>query len=245
MGGFDVAGGERGVGVGQGPSVARRRWRDARRPLGDIAIGLVVGTSLTAAVGTRSTTPRPPRADAPTVVHPREAQRLLDAWRRSRETTWAVTARLRRRTVAGLEVDQDVRRAQRPPDWLSEGFGTVDARRGDRVLRCVSAPSGARTCSDTGQAPPYAQEVDEEVARLRRIVAGSSPLYAVRVRGDCFDLRLITAYPSPPYGERATLCFDAATGAPTNSEVHRPEGDDVRQTLDVRAAVTDADLSPG
>ena len=49
--------------------------------------------------------------------------------------------------------------------------------------------------------------------------------------------------PSPPYGDRATLCFDAATGARTRTVIERPEATDTTELVAVRAAVTDADFT--
>ena len=49
-------------------------------------------------------------------------------------------------------------------------------------------------------------------------------------------------YPSPPYGDRARFCFDRATGAPTRREIHRREGTDVQEAVEVRGVVVAADF---
>ena len=40
------------------------------------------------------------------------------------------------------------------------------------------------------------------------------------------------------------FCYDEASGAPTRIEIQRVEATDVRETVELRAEVTDADLRP-
>ena len=170
---------------------------------------------------------------------------FLDAWRRSRLSTWLVVLRFERRTTAGRSLVSEVRIAQRPPDRLSTGLGSIDARRGGRRLACATGADGSLRCRDGGPAPPYAKEVDDELALLGSYLAGPNPLYGVRAQGrGCYQLDLRVPLPAPPYGRRARFCFDPSTGAPVASEVDRTEATDRQQAVEVRATVGDSDLAP-
>jgi hypothetical protein len=170
---------------------------------------------------------------------------FLEAWRRSRLSTFFVALRFERRTSGGQGLASEVRIAQRPPDRLSVGLGSIDARRGGRRLACATGADGSLRCRDGGPAPPYAQEVDDEVALLRGYLSGPNPLYGVRARRrGCYELELLVPIPAPPYGRRARFCFDPSTGALVESEVERAEATDRQQAVEVRATVGDADLAP-
>ena len=84
-----------------------------------------------------------------------------------------------------------------------------------------------------------------DVDLLRALTTGPLAAYEVRWGDDgCFQLELRARILNPPYGEDATLCFDAATGAPRSTLIHRTQSTDTRRTLNLRAEVTDADLDP-
>jgi hypothetical protein len=174
------------------------------------------------------------------------ASAFVAAWQRSRLGTWAEVLQFDRRLPDGKHLRYEIRQAQRPPDRLRVGGGTVDARRGDQLLACATGQQEQLVCRDAGAAPDYRVEVDREVAILRDEVLAATPVYAVRARGaGCFDLRLLrTELLVQPYGLRARFCFDAATGAPTRQEVRRKTGVDVQTALVVRGQVTAADLAP-
>jgi hypothetical protein len=154
-----------------------------------------------------------------------------------------VVLRFERRTTAGRSLVSEVRIAQRPPDRLATGLGSIDARRDGRRLACATGADGKLRCRDGGPAPPYGQEVDAEVALLRGYFSGPNPLYRVRAGGGCYALDLLVSMPAPPYGRRARFCFDPATGAPVVSVVVRAEATDRQQAVEVRAVVGDADLA--
>jgi hypothetical protein len=170
------------------------------------------------------------------------ATAFVDAWRRSRLATWVVDGRFERRVGDRVVLAVDVHRAQRPPDRLSVGFGAVDARAGGRRLACAEDDAGVVTCRDGGPAPPYAEEVDDEIELLRRYVAPDG-LYTVAAEpGGCFRLRLRRAMLTPPYGQRARFCFDPETGAPVRAELERLEATDRTVAVRVDAHPTDEDL---
>ena len=124
------------------------------------------------------------------------------------------------------------------------GSGAVDARLDGRVLRCGTDPDGQHRCFSGPPARPYDDEVAAEMDRLGSYVSGERPLYRVEAAGaGCFVLELALALPSPPYGERATFCFDAATGARTRTVIERPEATDTTEVMSYAAAVTDADFT--
>ena len=175
---------------------------------------------------------------------PAAARRFVVEWRRSRLGTWVVEARFERVTAAGRRIEAAVHMAQRPPDRLVTGLGTIDARRGGERLACSSDEAGQLVCRDGGPARPYEAEVEDDIDVLREYVLGPSSFYAVRQHGDCFTLRLRRPVLSPPYGRRARFCFDPATGAPVRADVERREAVDHTVAVEVRSDPTDADLDP-
>ena len=170
------------------------------------------------------------------------ATRFLAAWEHSRSAVWAVDARFERVTAAGRRLETDVHMAQRPPDRLIAGLGAIDARRGGERLACAPDATGEVHCRSGGQAPPYDEEVAEELRVLSTYVRGPGAFYAVREDGACFRLRLRLQVLSPPYGERARFCFDRATGAPTRSEIERVQARDRTVAVSVRPEVSDDDV---
>ncbi|MCU1447918.1 MAG: hypothetical protein JWP02_88 [Acidimicrobiales bacterium] len=172
------------------------------------------------------------------------APAYVDAWRRSELGTWKVVLRWER-TARGGRLTDDVRIAQRPPDRLALSAGSVDARRGGRMLSCAAGEDGRLRCRDAGAARPYDEEVAAGERVLRDQLTGPGRIYDVTsTRDGCYQLRLRVPFPAPPYGRRASYCFDAETGAPTLIEVERVEGRDRQQAVSVSARVDDADLAP-
>jgi hypothetical protein len=213
------------------------------RPFLLAAVGLVVGA--VAAAGLAATGwPGRRHARPSHVIAPDAAQPFLDAWRRSRTGTWAVDGRFERVTSAGKRLAAAIHLAQRPPDRLVTGLGSIAARRGERRLACSPSEDGALHCRDGGPAPPYEQEVAEDLRVLATYVIGQGALYNVRADNGCFALRLRARYLTPPYGDRARFCFDGPTGAPVRSEIQRPEARDLTVADQVRAQPTEADLDP-
>lgn len=169
---------------------------------------------------------------------------FLRAWRRSLTGTYVARQVIDRRLVSGRTFSSEVTIVQRPPDRIRNGSSGIEGRVDGRRFGCV--PDGG--CRFGGLAPPYAREVEEELALLRAMVAVRTPLYRVEWGdGDgCFVLILQARILAPPYGEDATFCFDAATGALRRSVVHRAEATDTTTTTDLRGEVAAADLAlPG
>jgi hypothetical protein len=205
-----------------------------------VLVGLVGVAALAGArwPGREEESPSAPRPSAAA------ARAFLDAYRRSRLGTWAVDARFERRTAAGAALTSEMHIAQRPPDRVVKGLGTIDARRDSRRWACAADAAGAVTCRDGGPAPPYEAEVAEELQTLAGYV-GPEGFYAVTREGStCFRLHLRAALPSPPYGQGALFCYDPETGAPVRTEIERIEGIDRTVALAVRARPTEADLDP-
>ena len=239
--------------------VGRGRYRALTQPLSShptagVVAGLLVGMLLAGVLAARDIAANDDEADTPGIVatrpdevatRPDEVEAFLAAWRRSRSGTWFVRLRFTRRTAAGPELEDELRIAQRPPDRLTVGpLGAVAGRVDGRVVNCSTGSTGVMRCGPGEPAPGYDEEVANEVAILRDYFVAPRSLYSLRAEDGCFALRLARAYPSPPYGERARFCFDRETGAPTRREVHRPEGSDVQEAVEVRADVSDADLAP-
>jgi hypothetical protein len=217
--------------------------RSATGPVIGIAAGLVVGAVL---VGALAASDWPHHAEGdPAVEQPAAARAFLAAWRQSRNGTWAVDGTFERVMGGRAVLTVAVHMAQRPPDLLRTGLGSVKAVQTGRRLACAADAGGVLHCSDAGPAPPYRDEVRSELAVLRTYVVGPGRLYGVVADGaDCFVLRLRGSYLTPPYGQRARFCFDDATGAPVRSEVERFEATDRTVAVSVRARVSDADLDP-
>jgi hypothetical protein len=213
------------------------------RPFLATVTGLVVGMVAVVALAAAGW-PHRERPRSTATAQPAAAGEFLAQWQRMRLGTWALEARFSRVTRAGRRLDTDLHMAQRPPDRLVTGLGSIDARRGGTRLACAPDAGGTVHCRDGGPAPPYDAEVARELGYLRRYVEGTGALYAVRRSGDCYDLRLRLRIPSPPYGERARFCFDRATDAPVRSEIERAEARDTTVALRVRARPSEADLDP-
>lgn len=213
-----------------------------RSPLVRAALaGLALGAAVIAVVAVRSeSADRSRRRRSADASAP-----FLAAWRRSLETTWVVTYTFERTTRAGGHLVAERRVAQRPPDRLSSGLGSVGGRRGDHAVTCAADANGVDQCGDAGPAPPYGDEVAHDIDVLRGQVEGPDRLYRVtRPSPSCYVLTLVVSYPVPPYGRSARYCFDRRLGAPVVIEVHRPEGSDVQRAVSVTGDVTDADFDP-
>jgi hypothetical protein len=171
------------------------------------------------------------------------AQRFLDAWRRNLTTSWSVDESLDRTTAAGAHAVFAIHEAQRPPDRITVGLGSINARQGDQLVACAPGSSGKLECTPQGTAPAYDQQVDQTVLALHAYVLGPQALYAVVQLAGCFQLTLrLPGYPSPPYGTSAVFCFDPVTGAPAGSVIVRAEGTDRTRIVSAHAPATDADL---
>jgi hypothetical protein len=204
-----------------------------------IAIVAFVGACVAAfVIGSPPTSPRGAAAARP----------FLDAWRRSRQATFIVEQKFTRTLRDGHALESTTEVIQRPPDdRLVIGFGDVSGRLGGKVVRCATAPTGPSPCVTSVQARPYDDEVNDELDTLSSYVGGDYPLYALvefdaTVGRRCFGLDLAIAVPSPPYGDHALFCFDAATGAPSLTEIERPEATDRTETTRIQTAVTDRDV---
>jgi hypothetical protein len=118
------------------------------------------------------------------------------------------------------------------------------------AILCPAAPdagSGRPPCTFGEPAgPTYDEDLQNEVEGMRSLVTGSDPVYAVERDDDgCFELAQLRVEPRAPFGLRARLCFDPATGAPTDSRVEYAGGIvEVIAVTDVRSEVAEADLQP-
>jgi len=208
-----------------------------RLPVAVAVVGLVVAMVASFAIGTPPTTRRGDAA----------ARSFLDAWRRSRTSTFVVHSTFVRTLPDGGHLDSFVDVVQRPPDdRLVIGLGSVSGRLGGKLVRCAGAPDGTTSCVTAEEASPYDAEVASELDGLTSYLRSPRPLYRVLDFGGghdhCFRLDLAIALPSPPYGDHALFCFDAATGAPSLTEVQRPEATDRTVAVTIRSQVQPDDL---
>jgi hypothetical protein len=209
-----------------------------RLPVLAAAGGVIAGLALTALI-VADWGPEPE-----TVTGEAAEQAFVAAWERSRLGTYYVAREIRRTTPSG-ELESVHELAQRPPDVMRRQFGAVDGRIGNRPITCTVDPEDQERCAQgSGELPSYEDEVAEEIARWDNYFVGTVPLYWVEMRADgCFDLRLTRLSPSPPYGNWSRFCFDEATGAMVYAEIHRDEGTDLLEAVEVRAQVSDADFA--
>lgn len=204
-----------------------------RAPVALAVLGLVVAAAAAFAFGPPPSSPRGEPA----------ARSFLAAWDRSLRATFVVHQRSTRRADDGAGLDTTSVLAQRPPDRLLTGLGTVEGRLGDDVVRCASEPSGTSRCFRSPGAPAFDDDVAARLDALRGYVTGRRPLYAViDFEQGCFRLDRKLALPAPPYGDHALFCFDQATGAPSLTVIEQP-GITVRtEATSISPTVTDADL---
>lgn len=172
------------------------------------------------------------------------AARFVDAWRHHRAGTWLVEGRMVRQTPGG-RFETPVRRAQRPPLRSTAGFGAAEAIAGDVAVACNPSPDDGSALCRSGATATYDEQVAAELRTLEGLVEGDDAPYAVADVGlGCFALDLRVDAAAPPYGQRATLCFDGATGALVRADVRRQGGRDLFEATAVRGEVSDADLRP-
>lgn len=219
--------------------------RAAKAPIVAAVVGLLAGAGIVAAVWWAQDDAEPP--PDPQTAHEEASAAFLMAWYRSRMGTFVVRSDFHRETTAGGELDSEVLRVQRPPDYLVHQFGGVEGRLDDRVVGCDPDPQGQVVCRPAGEEleRSYEQTIAGEVATFVSYFAGDDhPTYRVRRDEEgCFVLTLTGLLPAPPYGERARFCFDDATGAPTLIRIERAEGVDVTEAVEIRTDVRDADFS--
>jgi hypothetical protein len=81
--------------------------------------------------------------------------------------------------------------------------------------------------------------------RLRQLLEGEQPLYRASDLGSgCFQLRLVRDVElEPEYGQRAVLCFDRTTGAPTRRLIEHATATDETRYDHVSARIDPADLA--
>jgi hypothetical protein len=179
------------------------------------------------------------------------ATAFVDAWERSRQATFVRTGTFERRSeITDAAITSEDELAQRPPRRLHRQLGGVDGRDDRRTIVCPAEPGGDGDPAECHLGDPagasYDEDVAAEVAALRTLVEGASPVYSVSRAGDgCFGLEQVRPEPRAPFGVEAQLCFDDATGAPTDSRVRYAGGIvEVIAVTDLTGSVDDADLEP-
>jgi hypothetical protein len=211
-------------------------------PVRGALAGAVVGIVLTMLLVVTDHDPATPRSG------PVVAAAFIADWRHQLEGTYVEVMRFERRTAAGGHLVSEQIVAQRPPDTFSSGFGTIEARRGDRLLACGQGASGQLDCRDAGPAPPYRMVVDQRVANVASYLQGETRIYDVRRQSrHCYQLKQVvpvrTAL-SLPFGTEATFCFDPVSGALRSRRTVRPSAVETLVATSIRTFVTDADLAP-
>lgn len=210
--------------------------RSVRRAgLAGVVVGIVVAAALVVTgVLDRDTTTTGDEA----------AEQLVAAWERHRSGTFVVESDWRRtKRSSGSTLHSATLLVQRPPDRVLRQFGAVRGQLNGSPVRCSSDPVGGYRCfASDAVAPPYEDEVADELDALRSSVLGATAIYTVRADGDCFTLELIAPYPDPPYGRRGQLCFDPSTGALRYLRRELAEITEEQEAVAIRTEVGDADF---
>jgi hypothetical protein len=209
------------------------------RPLLTALVGAVAGAAASAGLvlsGALSPPPPPPNA----------APAFLAAWRAHLLASWSVDE-LEQRTTASGTIRFVLHEAQRPPDSVSIGGATIDARRGSTLIACATPPGATHPlCREQATTLTWAQMAEERVATIRATVAGPRRVYRVVATGPgCFRLDLVVppALLAPAVPIQARYCFDSRTNALRSSTVRLADATDVITARSIRAPATDADLA--
>ncbi|HEY2430642.1 MAG TPA: hypothetical protein VGI06_17025, partial [Acidimicrobiales bacterium] len=150
-------------------------------------------------------------------------------------------------TAAGATIRFQVHEAQRPPDSVRTGGGTVDARRGSVLIACSTPAGGSHPVCREGPAPgTWRQVVDAQIAGLRPFLTGPLRVYrVVALARDCFRLDLVvraTRLP-PALALGARYCIDPGTQAVLSSSQRLAAAVITITATSVHGPATDADLA--
>jgi hypothetical protein len=174
---------------------------------------------------------------------PADPDGFVAAYERSRTAELLVGSTFTRTFNDGRELAYETTLIQRPPDdVLVVGAGSASGRLGGRLTRCnAPAADSPPDCIRSDEAaPPYAEQVDEEVDVLRTLLDG---VYDLELDdAGCWILTLAVVLPDAPYGGAARFCFDDATGALESLEVRKPEAVERTEAVTIATEVTEADL---
>lgn len=204
-----------------------------------MVVGLLAAVAVARATGPEHEAPPPPPPAEDASIE------FLNAWARSRTTTYAAEGVFTRTLDGEPALEADVRTAQRPPDRLEVLPGSASGRSQGRRLACAAVEGGELSCRLGRDVGPYEEAVAREVLSLRQEVVGEDRRYDVTADGDCFVLTLVRSGTGAPYGTRAEFCFDPASGALTSSRVERGRAVDTVEMGPIRTEVTDEELGGG
>jgi hypothetical protein len=202
--------------------------------LGGVLAGLVVAGVLAVVLAGRG-----PGGGEPVAADP---DGFVEAYERSRTAELVVDSTFTRTFNDGRELAYQTLLIQRPPDdVLVVGAGSAAGRLDGHITRCNAAAADAPpACIRSDEAPPYAEQVAEEVADLRTLLDG---IYGLEQDDDgCWILTLEVTVADPPYGGAARFCFDDASGALRSLEVRGAEAVERTEAVTIATVVTDADL---
>jgi hypothetical protein len=207
-----------------------------QRPLYGAIVGLIVGVVIVVTMSSLDVHVTRRAAPTPVVITtPQAADAFVVAWQRMGESAWAVDSAFTRRLNDGRHLNALQFQAQRGPDYVSRAFGSVTLFSGGRRYACGTGPDETTSCRDAGAAD-HREQAASDVAAVRLQVTGTRALYDVQQQSaQCFGLYARPMTAVLQWGERATFCFDAATGAMRRSEFDRTDSTDVVQATSIRA----------
>ena len=219
-----------------------RRWLS--RPWQGAIAGVAIGCLVVAGLAiTRGATREGGDSVAPIVTTAASAQAFVDAWSRMVQGTWSTDATFTRRVEDGRQVQFAIREVQRPPDYLRETQGSVEASIGGTRYVCAAIDGQASRCAAAGAASSGESKGRAAVEAVRAHVLGPRRTYGVaQEAGGCFRLLAVPAPTVPQWGHDARFCFDANSGAMVRSEQHRSGAIDSTIVNRLSATVTDEEL---
>lgn len=172
-----------------------------------------------------------------------DAIAFLKAWDRFRNSTFVVDLKFERQ-VTGIEqpLVGPGRIVQQPPVRATFGFGGQSLVTGEGEQSCADVEQG-QACTGVSDSEPYDVQVARELSAFSQLLSGKTPVYRVVNSGSgCFAFTLYRAVGLPPYGDRASFCFDPASGAMTLFETVSSSGRDRVTATEVRTSVLPEDL---
>jgi hypothetical protein len=223
----------------QPPAASRRR---GLRVMSVVTAALLLAGVVAAVVGEIEPRPSPQAADRAA------AAAFLATWRTHLLASWSADQDETRTTASvrgGLSFA--VHEAQRPPNSVTTGDGTVSARRGSDLIACATPPDAtAPVCRVVPTDESWAQDAAQQIAAIGALLLGPTAQYDIsRSPGGCFAFQLMTPSPTAStfLGDGARYCVDPVTGVLLSSQVERGAVIDTLVTVAYHAPASDADLA--
>ncbi len=231
------------------PNDSRQRWLFGT--IG-VLVGIAIGTALCLVTDDDAGADRPGSASItvdPAVADAADQARLvdefLDAWFRYRTADLVVEWSFVRERPDGEQLESIATLVQRPPDRLYGLLGSVSGVVGGQLVNCdAAAPqSDDAQCVATEAVTAYEDRIRAEQRTRSIYFIGSPPLYHLADGGPgCYDVVAAVSADFFPWGTSARFCFDAETGALSESVMDHGNLVETLVATTIRDTVTDDDF---